>query len=104
MSKLQGEAQRRPVCFDYETGRLRWQDKSRDGGFALLADGKLVYLTQKGRLIIAKATPDDLTPIVETQLIEGTTWGPPAISGGKIHVRNESGELASWQIAHTVSK
>ena len=99
-----GEAQRRPVCFDYETGRVRWQDKSRDGGFALLADGKLVYLTQNGRLVIANASPDTLAPLAETQLLDGTTWGPPAISEGKLYVRNESGELASWRIAQSLSK
>jgi hypothetical protein len=70
-----------------------------EGGFALLADERLIYLTGDGLLLIANSTPDGLTPIVETQLLEGTTWGPPALCGGKLYVRNESGDLACWRIA-----
>jgi len=94
-----GNAGRNPVCFDYATGRVHWQDRGNVGGFALLADEKLIYLTQKGLLLIANPTPDGLTPIVETQLLEGLTWGPPALCNGKLYVRNESGDLACWRIA-----
>ena len=94
-----GNARRKPVCFDYATGRVHWRERRNEGGFALLADGKLVYLTGAGLLFIADATPDGLRPIVRTQLLEGKTWGPPALCDGKVYVRNDSGDLACWQIA-----
>jgi outer membrane protein assembly factor BamB len=94
-----GNARRKPVCYDYATGHVRWEERRKEGGFALLADEKLIYLTGDGLLIIAKPTPDGLTPIVEAQLLEGTTWAPPALCRGKVYVRNEAGDLACWQVA-----
>ena len=94
-------AERRPVCFDLATGEVRWRERGYEGGFPLLVDGKLIFLTGKGELIIAEATPEALNPIVETQVIGPTTWGPPAFSDGKLYVRNESGDLACWQIARS---
>jgi hypothetical protein len=87
------------VCYDYATGQVHWEDRGHEGGFALVADEKLIYLTGDGLLLIANATTDGLTPTIQTQLLEGATWGPPAFCGGKVFVRNEAGDLACWQIA-----
>jgi hypothetical protein len=80
---------------------VRWEHRGCEGGFALLADGKLIYLTGSGRLLIADPTPEAFRPVVDQQLLEGKTWGPPALSDGRVYVRSEAGVLTCWRVARS---
>ena len=55
---------------------------------ALLADGHLLLLTQKGQLQIAKVSPDGFDPITTADLLSGRCWTVPVLHNGRLYVRN----------------
>jgi outer membrane protein assembly factor BamB len=77
------------VCLDAQTGERKWKDGRYGYGQIVLAGGNLVILGGEGQLALVKASPDHYEELARFQAIEGKTWNHPAISGGKILVRNE---------------
>ena len=78
------------VCLDAQTGERKWKDGRYGYGQILLAGGHVIVLSGDGQLALVKASPDRFEELARFQAIEGKTWNHPAMSGGKILVRNES--------------
>lgn len=76
------------VCLDAETGKRVWKDGRYDYGQILLASGHIIVLCGDGDLALVKATPEKWTEVARNPLLEGKTWNHPAISEGKLLVRN----------------
>jgi outer membrane protein assembly factor BamB len=81
-------------CMDFNTGQVMW---SLEGGFGrgslMMADGKLIVLTEKGTLLIGDASPTGFRPLLEAKIIEGKCFTGPVLSGGRIYARNLIGDL-----------
>ncbi|MHC4260417.1 MAG: PQQ-binding-like beta-propeller repeat protein, partial [Planctomycetota bacterium] len=92
-------------CLDFGMGKVKWQ---RKGGFGrgqfIMADGKLIILTEKGKLIIGDASPQGFEPILEAQIIEGTCFTGPVLANGKIYARNLTGDLVCVELKQANSK
>ncbi|MCP5112721.1 MAG: alcohol dehydrogenase, partial [bacterium] len=86
------------ASIDIETGKLNWKGGRYGYGQVLLASGHLVVITEKGELVLVKATPEAHQELARFQAIEGKTWNNPAIAGGKLLVRNTR-EMACYRIA-----
>lgn len=80
-------------CIDFATGAEKWN--AADVGFCSLmaADGKLIIMTAKGELIIAKASAAKFEPISRTPLLTGRCWSVPVLANGRVYVRNAAGEV-----------
>ncbi|WP_395747983.1 PQQ-binding-like beta-propeller repeat protein [Prosthecobacter sp.] len=80
-------------CIDFDTGTEKWSDAGV--GFCSLtaADGKLIIMTAKGELIIAKAIPAKFEPISRTPVLTGRCWTAPVLANGHIYVRNAAGAM-----------
>ena len=89
--KLEGTE--RVLCLDAATGALQWSDKSFRCGSLILAEDKLIALSERGELIIGKATPAGFMPLLQSPVLGGRCWVQPAYSGGRIFVRNNQGDL-----------
>jgi len=82
------------TCLDDE-GRLVWTSEGASafemGGY-LLADGMLFVLEGKtGVLRLVEATPEGYRELAKAQVLSGhDVWGPPALSDGKLVVRDMS--------------
>ncbi|MDQ6631399.1 MAG: PQQ-binding-like beta-propeller repeat protein, partial [Verrucomicrobiota bacterium] len=85
------------VCLDAKTGERKWKDGRYGYGQILLASGHLVILSGEGQLVLVKATPEKHIEVARFQAIRGKTWNHPAISDGKIFVRNAV-EMACFEI------
>jgi hypothetical protein len=59
----------------------------------MMADEKLIVLTEKGILLIGDASPKEFTPVLEAKVIREKCFTGPVFSGGKIYVRNLRGDL-----------
>jgi len=86
------------ACVDALTGQLKWKGGRYGYGQLLLAAGHLIVLTERGELVLVKATPERHEEIEMFQAIEGKTWNHPAIADGVLLVRNAN-EMAAFRIA-----
>jgi outer membrane protein assembly factor BamB len=87
------------ACVDAKTGEKKWR-KGRygTGQVLLIADqGVLLVLSDKGKVALVAARPDDLQELGQFQAIEGKTWNHPVIAQGKLYVRN-SQEIACYEV------
>jgi outer membrane protein assembly factor BamB len=87
------------ACVDAKTGEKRWRKGRYGTGQALLiADqGMLVVLSDKGKVALVAAKPDDFAELGQFQAIEGKTWNHPVLWQGKLYVRN-SQEIACYDL------
>ncbi len=86
------------TCIDPETGARKWKGGRYGYGQLLLASGHLIVLTESGDLVLVEATPARHNEIASFSAIQGKTWNHPAISGGRLLVRNTT-EMACFKIA-----
>ena len=86
-------------CVHVPTGELKWTRKSPAFGSLIMADGKLIILSDKGELLLAEASPSAFTPIARAKVLSGVCWTPPALADGRLYVRNAKGELRCLDLA-----
>ena len=77
----------------------------------LIADGKLVVLTETGRLHIAMASPDGYhelaqaailnAPVDQEKTTKGKFWTPPVLCRGLVFCRNDQGDLICVSLRQT---
>jgi outer membrane protein assembly factor BamB len=80
----------RMVCLNLD-GEVLWtSDKRRFGlGPYLVADGLLFVVNDRGKLTLAEASPKSFNLLAEAQVLHGhEAWGPLAIAGGLLLVRD----------------
>ena len=85
-------------CIDFATGTEKWS--AADVGFCSLmaVDGKLIILTAKGELIIAKASAAKFEPLSRTPVLTGRCWSAPVFANGHVYVRNAAGDMVCLSV------
>ena len=88
------------TCLDLKTGEKKWTDKSLGRGTVMLADGKLILLSERGKLAIANASPDGLKVLSSGVILKAgkRCWTMPVLSNGLIYARNAVGDLACAKV------
>ena len=81
------------VCMNHETGEVAWKHRGLGCGSLMIADGKLVILSDDGRLVIAKANPREFVELASTQILEGRCWTVPVLLNSHVYARNARGNL-----------
>jgi len=81
------------TCLDFATGQVKWSQDGLGTGSLMLADGKLIILGEKGRLVIAAASPEDYKEFSSAQILSGKCWTVPVLANGRIYARNAEGKL-----------
>lgn len=75
-------------CLDAKTGEVKWSQRGMGKGSLMLADGKLLVYSQRGRLAVAEPSPAGFKELTGAQILEGdNTWAPPVLANGKIYCR-----------------
>ncbi len=85
------------AAIDVRTGERKWKGGRYGYGQVLLADGHLIVLTEKGDVVLVKATPDSHQELARFSALEGKTWNVPAIADGTLLVRNQT-EMAAYAL------
>lgn len=80
-------------CLDFATGEVKWTDKITGKGTLIIADGKIIALSEKGELILAEATPESFKLLGRAQILGGKCWTSPALADGKLYARNAKGDF-----------
>jgi len=56
-------------------------------------DGKLIILSDEGRLVVAEASPDAFTSIAEADILDGKCWTVPVLTNARLYARHAAGDL-----------
>jgi outer membrane protein assembly factor BamB len=86
-------------CIHLPTGTLKWTRKDPAFGTLLLADGKLIVLSERGELLLGEASPSGFTPLARAKVLSGVCWITPALANGLLYVRNAKGDLRCLELA-----
>ena len=86
------------TCLDLASGAVTWQEKSVAGGSLVIADGKLICLTEKGELVIGEASPGGFKPLAREQVLGKRCWVQPTYANGRVFCRNNDGDLVALEM------
>jgi len=81
-------------CIRFATGDVVWSVEGFGRGSLVMADGKLIVLTEKGQLLIAEASPSEFSPLLRADIIQGRCFTGPVFCDQKVYARNDKGDLA----------
>lgn len=80
-------------CLDWETGQIKWEEKSVGFFGLIVVDGKLLMLTDPGVLIAMEASPAGYKEIGRAQVIDEECFAAPVYANGCVYVRNTKGDV-----------
>jgi outer membrane protein assembly factor BamB len=86
-------------CLDFQSGAVKWAHEGLGVGSVTLAGGRLSALSDKGRLMVANASPTGYTDLAAAQILEGKCWTAPVLANGRIYARNAEGELVCIDVS-----
>lgn len=82
------------ACVDSESGDRMWKGGRYGHGQLLLASGHLLITTERGQLVLVRATPESHQEVAALPAVSGRTWNNPAIAEGILLVRNDREAVA----------
>ena len=93
-----GIGKRQVKCMEFATGKEIWAEGGFGVGAISAAGDRLIILSEKGELTIAKASPDGFDAIHRAQVSSGRHWNVPVLANGFIYVRNADGRLTAIEV------
>ena len=81
-------------CVDLEKGEVKWSVPGFGQDSLIAAGDRLIVLTEKGELVIARAQPERAEVLARAQILGGKCWTQPALSDGRLFCRNAKGQVA----------
>lgn len=77
-------------CVELKTKKVKWDERRFGCGSIIVADSKLIVLTENGDLVLAKATPDAYRELAKTRLFEsGPCRAHMALANGRLYARDQ---------------
>ncbi len=88
------------ACIGVENGERKWKGgRYGHGQLVLLPDQDLLLvLSERGELVLVRATPDQFTQLARFPAIEGKTWNHPVLVGDLLLVRNGQ-EMVAFRLS-----
>ncbi|MDB4409054.1 PQQ-like beta-propeller repeat protein [Akkermansiaceae bacterium] len=85
---------------DMKTGKLKWSVKiPGTRASTLMAGDQLIILSESGELIFGKDTGTAFQETSRHQILKKLCWAAPAISEGRLFVRNNGGEMVCLDLS-----
>jgi outer membrane protein assembly factor BamB len=87
------------TCMEFGTGKVAWRNRSVGKGCLICADGDLYLLGESNVVGLAEANPAGYAERGRFEISDQglPSWAHPAVSGGKLYIRNQ-GMLACYNI------
>jgi outer membrane protein assembly factor BamB len=88
-------------CIEHKTGETKWSQEGLTCGGLMVADGKLVALADKGKLVIAEASPAGFKQLASARILDNKKcWTMPVLANSRIYARNNSpGDLVALDVS-----
>ena len=106
---LYGSTAKAAICTVFETGELKWTDRSVGSASITFADGRLYLFGVDGEVALVEATPEayqevGLTPSNPPDRGNSKLWAYPVVANGRLYIRDldilwcyDVGKLASTE-------
>lgn len=87
------------AAIDLDTGERAWKRGRYGNGQVLVLPDQdlLVVISEKGELVLVRATAAEFEEIARLQVLDGKTWNHPIIANGVIYLRNAK-EMAAYRL------
>lgn len=86
------------TCMKFDSGEVMWKQKGLGCGSLMIADNKLLILSERGELILAKAQATEYQELARSNFLTNRCWTVPVLLNGKIYGRNAKGTLKCVQL------
>ncbi len=80
-------------CLDFATGVEKWNFPGLGGGGLIVADHKIIMLSDKGELVVGEVSPESFVPLSRAQVVGASCWTAPTLANGRIYCRNNKGDV-----------
>lgn len=79
------------TCMEFRTGKVCWENTDFGKGSLLVADGHLLLLSDRGRLVLAEATPEEYREKAAFAAFRrgDKCWTMPVLADGRLYLRNQ---------------
>lgn len=82
-------------CISVATGEQTWAQRGLGKGSLLAtADGLLIVLSDRGKLLLVEAAPESYKELASFQALEGKAWTSPTLANGTVYLRDEDEMMA----------
>ena len=81
------------TCMNLQTGKVAWKQRGMGCGSLMIADGKLLILSENGKLTLAKAKPDGFEELASSPFLTGRCWTVPVLFEKRVYGRNAAGKI-----------
>jgi len=86
-----------PVCLDFKTGEVLWNERDADKrrvrkGSITLADGRLYYRTEEGSILLIEPSAKEYRERGRFEQPDRTklpAWAHPVVANGKLYIRDQ---------------
>lgn len=85
-------------CIEWKTGKLQWSERGCGAGSLIMSDGKLIVLSDQGKLSLVRATPEKFEELASQDVLSGQCWTSPVLSNGRIYCRSSEGDLVCLDV------
>ena len=86
------------TCMEWATGDVKWKQRGLGCGSLMVADGKLLLLSEDGDLVVAGASPDGYSELCRSRFLDGRCWTVPLLLDGCVYGRNAAGRLVCLRL------
>lgn len=90
---IYGIDQNQLACVEWKTGNQVWAERKVGNGSLSAAGDKLIVVSERGRLMIAEASPTGFKELSGADVLTTRCWSMPVLANGYIYVRNSQGKL-----------
>lgn len=80
-------------CLSFTSGEETWSKSGLGKASLMIADGKLLILSEKGDLVLAEINPNEYKEISRVNVLSGKCWTIPVLANGLIYCRNAKGDV-----------
>jgi outer membrane protein assembly factor BamB len=84
-------------CIELKTGKICWTCEESGCGSMILADGRLIILTEKGELVLVEATPSAYKELARAPLLTRDCRSQIALANGRLYARDAK-RMVRWNI------
>jgi hypothetical protein len=77
-----------------DDGKLAWAKRGLGKGSLILADGHLLVLSDRGKLLVVEATAEQYNEKGSVQALDGKSWTAPVLANGRLYLRNHTEMVA----------